>query len=440
MRIRTIFFELSSRLNEQLLPGEVLLCTFRGEQSDFIRLNNNRIRQAGVVNQYEFGLQLINSNRQCSARCTISCQPDTDFQILIQLLASLREQITSIPEDDYLYYNTSPVNSNCNPDSQLPDAEYAVEQLIDMAAGMDLVGIYASGPLFQGFANSLGQRNWQTSYQFNLDWSCYLNTVTAVKSQYAGSVWETNKLDKKFENICQQLELLSRPSISLPPGEYRSYLSPAALSSILEIANWDGFGLKSHHSKSSPLINLNEGTVSLDPRVTVTESSQLGFTPCFTEQGFIKPDQIILIDKGIRKDYLVNSRSAKEYNTPVNAESEIAQSLQLSTGGLQASRVLEAIYTGLLINNLWYTNYSDRANCKITGMTRFASFYVEKGEIKAPIQVMRFDQSLYEILGSKLLDLGSEAECLPSTDTYYRRSLSSMGLPGILVDGFKLSF
>ncbi len=50
-------------------------------------------------------------------------------------------------------------------------------------------------------------------------------------------------------------------------------------------------------------------------------------------------------------------------------------------------------------------------------MTRFACFYIENGIIQAPIEVMRFDQSLYEILGDRLIALSAETECLASTDT-----------------------
>ena len=440
MHIKAFFFDLSSTLFNKLNANEVLLCTFRGELSDFVRLNHNKIRQAGTVNQSEFGLQLIHANRHCSTQCNISGQRDIDLQTLSQQLPQLREQIKQLPEDDYLHYNTHPVNTDIDPENPLPESEQAIEHLMNKANGLDLVGIYASGPLYQGFANSLGQRNWQTSHQFSLDWSCYLQQDKAVKSQYAGSQWVSSKLDEKFEAIHQQLEQLSKPTISLKPGHYRCYLSPTALSSILEIASWGGFGLKSHHSKSSPLIKLNEQTISLDARIRLSENTLNGFTPCFTEQGFIKPDEVILIDQGVRNDYLVNSRSAKEYNVSVNAQSETPQSLQLSGGQLQASDVLSALDTGILINNLWYTNFSERNRCRITGMTRFACFYIENGHIKAPIEVMRFDQSLYEILGDRLIDLTSTSECIASTDTYQHRSLSSMRLPGILVDGFRLSF
>ncbi len=355
MHIKNEFFALSSALNNKLDSEEVLLCTFSGEQSDFVRLNNNRIRQAGSVCQYEFGLQLINGNHHCSARCNISGQHDLDLQRLTQLLKTLREQNLHSPEDPYLNYNTSPVNSDDNSENQLPDSQRIIEQLIETATGLDLVGIYASGSLYHGFANSLGQQNWQTNHQFNLDWSCFLNTDKAVKSQYAGTDWQHSQLVQKFENIHQQLELISKPSVSLKPGNYRCYLSPTALSSILEIVSWGGFGLKSHHTKNSPLIKLNEATMALNSRVRLSENNRDGFTPCFTNQGFINPDEVVLIDQGMRADYLVSSRSAKEYNTSVNAHSEAPQSLQLAGGQLKNSDLLPAIDTGLYINNLWYT-------------------------------------------------------------------------------------
>ncbi len=41
---------------------------------------------------------------------------------------------------------------------------------------------------------------------------------------------------------------------------------------------------------------------------------------------------------------------------------------------------------------------------EITGMTRYACFWVEKGEIVAPIENLRFDDYLYRFLGEGLID------------------------------------
>ena len=71
-------------------------------------------------------------------------------------------------------------------------------------------------------------------------------------------------------------------------------------------------------------------------------------------------------------------------------------------------------------------------------MTRFATFWVEGGQIKAPLNVMRFDESLYRMFGTNLVDLTSQTESILDGDTYFRRSTSSCNAPGALVS--ELSF
>ncbi len=98
--------------------------------------------------------------------------------------------------------------------------------------------------------------------------------------------------------------------------------------------------------------------------------------------------------------------------------------------------MLERLGTGLYLNNLWYCNYSDRNDCRITGMTRFAAFWVEDGEIRAPLSPMRFDESLYRMLGEHLIGLTAEREFLFDTGTYHQRSTDSLHLPGALIEDF----
>jgi predicted Zn-dependent protease len=66
-------------------------------------------------------------------------------------------------------------------------------------------------------------------------------------------------------------------------------------------------------------------------------------------------------------------------------------------------------------------------------MTRFATFWVEDGRIVAPIDVLRFDDTLSRILGPNLEALTRETELILSTDTYRERSLASVRVPGLLL-------
>ena len=98
--------------------------------------------------------------------------------------------------------------------------------------------------------------------------------------------------------------------------------------------------------------------------------------------------------------------------------------------------ILKELGTGLYLSNLHYLNWSDLVSARVTGMTRYACFWVEDGEIVGPIKDLRWDESLYDALGSKLMALSSHAEIDAATGTYYQRSLGGSRTPGALVDGF----
>jgi len=71
-------------------------------------------------------------------------------------------------------------------------------------------------------------------------------------------------------------------------------------------------------------------------------------------------------------------------------------------------------------------------------MTRFACFWVDGGKIVAPLNVMRFDDSIYLLLGSNLLALTAQREFLANPLAYRERNTDSARLPGALVKEFRL--
>ena len=108
----------------------------------------------------------------------------------------------------------------------------------------------------------------------------------------------------------------------------------------------------------------------------------------------------------------------------------------MAPGTLPTDAALKELGTGVWIGNVWYLNYSDRSNCRTTGMTRFATFWVENGVIQAPLNVMRFDETLYRMLGENLVALTNECEWILDADTYGGRSTRSARVPGALIEDF----
>jgi predicted Zn-dependent protease len=175
--------------------------------------------------------------------------------------------------------------------------------------------------------------------------------------------------------------------------------------------------------------------------MTLVENTGDGTAPLFQDDGFVRPARVTLIDHGAIAESLVSPRSAQEYGYTANGadDNESPESLDLAAGALPGADALTALDNGLYIGNLWYLHYSDRPGGRITGMTRFATFKVEGGRIVAPVNALRFDDTIYRMLGENLVDLTREREMLLSTSTYDARSTSSSRLPGALIGGMRFT-
>lgn len=437
--MQNYFNELIDKLTRTLNSNEFLLANLIGETSDFVRLNHNRIRQPGNVVQTDINLDLINGKHHSASSCSLVGDFASDFKQLCNIIDSLREQLQVLPQDPYLNYSTRVSNTEYTATHQIPDTNQSLDYIMCKAEKLDLVGIWASGEQYHGFANSAGQRNWFSKSSFNFDWSVYHEKDKAVKNDYAGFEWQEDVLDKKMQSTRDALKVLANSTKQLTPGKYRVYLTPTALNEIIGMTAWGGYGLKSHRTSQTPLIQMVTGDKQLHKSINITENHKGGLAPGFTSDGFIKPDHVSMIKEGKLNECLVNARSAQEFSQPLNSSSEYPNSIELSAGRLKSQDILRTLDTGIYISNLWYCNFSDRDSCRITGMTRYACFWVEDGEVIAPINVMRFDESLYNILGSELLGLTSEREFIFDSGSYGFRSNGSANLPGALVNNFTLT-
>jgi predicted Zn-dependent protease len=203
---------------------------------------------------------------------------------------------------------------------------------------------------------------------------------------------------------------------------------------VAALLRWGAFSGRALATKQSALTRMESGE-TLDARVTISEDFAGGVAPRFQSEGFTRPARVPLIVHGALAGSLVSPRTAREFGLPANGANawESPEALAMEGGTLDEGNVLAALDRGLLVGNLWYLNYSDRNACRMTGMTRFATFWVEEGRIVAPVNVMRFDDSLYRMLGSNLEALSATPELMLSSESYGSRQLTSARLPGALV-------
>jgi predicted Zn-dependent protease len=69
-------------------------------------------------------------------------------------------------------------------------------------------------------------------------------------------------------------------------------------------------------------------------------------------------------------------------------------------------------------------------------MTRYACFWVENGELICPIQDLRFDESMYRILGDSLVDFTDFSLVVPHTGSYFQRMVGGSRVPGAMLSNF----
>ncbi|WP_018928765.1 TldD/PmbA family protein [Pseudomonas umsongensis] len=427
-------------LRDALRTPEQFTLSYAAESSAFVRFNHAKVRQAGQVQQASIGFKLINDGRHADLDITLSGDPEVDLQRLAEGLQQLRETLPLLPQDPYLLLNHDDWRSNNVQDHPLPDTEQVVAEITQAGEGLDLVGFYAAGPISRGFASSSGAFGWHQANSFNFDFSLFHENGQAVKASYAGHDWNSEGFARRFQQAREQLAFLGRPLRTLAPGQYRAYLAPAALEEIMGMLSWGGFSAQSIASKSSPLQKLYGGDSSFSPLVSLDEKVSGSLSPAFSGEGYPRSD-LRLIVEGKAGEQLVGSRSAAEYGLTANGAGggEAPSALNMAAGSLPDAEILKQLGTGLYISNLWYLNYSDQPAARLTGMTRFATFWVENGEIQAPVSTMRFDDSAYSLLGSQLEALTEERELMLSASTYSQRNTSSALLPGALVSRLTLT-
>lgn len=437
-------FSILDDLKKTLDEREVLFAYIAKESSDFIRFSKAAIRQPGSVLDQSITLTMIaggqQEQRQVRFSCNLTGDLQTDKEVLHFTVKWLQQEVETAPTDPYILYDTEVKTFETTGSKNATlDARGIVEDVLARVVETDFVGILASGSISKFLWSSLGHRYEHSVDTFNLDSSFHRQGDKAIKQIYAGQRWDKDEFSKKCDLSLKQLDILKKPAKSIDPDNYRVYLAPAALEELFGVWSWSGFSQKAVQTKSAPFIKWLEGETPLSEKLSVTQDNVHGFDCRFDGNGFLLPEKVSLIEEGMFKDALTSPRTAQEYGLGFNSSRESPSSLIVDMGDLKTQDILEELGTGIYCSNLWYLNYSDMPSGRITGMTRFGCFWVEDGQLQAPISVMRFDDSLQNILGKNLERVTSEDELILDSSSYYGRTLKSGRYPGALLSRLRFT-
>ena len=436
-----LFNQLSETLLNNLQNGEDLKLTIGGENSQFVRFSQSKVRQSGLVDDASLSIVLINNERTCSGSFTLTGNITADEETAMEELNRLRDEVGTLPKDPFVVMPEDTGSSREEYNGSLLNEEEAVSTLSPAMQGVDLAGIWASGRIFTGNANSAGQKHWFATDTFSLDYSLITPDERMVKGTFAGSHWDQSEYENNMAKSIAKLRMMEKPGKKIKPGVYRTYIAPAGVADIVGMFSWGGVGEASIQQGDSSLCKMRQNNVKMSPCFTLSEDFTSGIVPRFNSNGELAPEKLDLILAGSLQNTLVSSRTAKEYGVQSNfaGEGESLRSPVLSPGDLNEDEVVQKIDNGIYLSNLHYLNWSDRPGGRITGMTRYACFWVENGEVIAPIENMRFDDSIYNFFGENLEAVTDKAHLHPAVETYDGREMGGVSCPGILLKSFELT-
>ena len=425
---------------------EHLTIQFQGETSQFVRINSARVRQAGIVEDASIEFSLVAGStpgqlRKSTLTTTLTGQIQEDQSRIQAALGILRSEITQLPIDPFAEIPSDTGKSALIRGGKLLPHGQVVEVLLSGLRDLDVAGIYASGNMIRAMASTAGTEHYFETETFSFDYSVFTPEQRAIKGTFAGTEWNSEEFQKEIDRVRNQLPALSRQSLKPKPGTYRTFLAPAATEALVAMLSWGAIGEASIRQEDSPLVKVRNGEKAFSPHFSLSEDFRSGATPRFGGEGRLPPEYLPLIEKGKLINALVNTRTEKEYGVKSNGanSSESMRSISVGPGQLKNEEVLGRLGTGLYLSNLHYLNWSDQRGGMITGMTRYACFWVENGKIIAPIENLRFDDSVFSLLGTAVEDFTTTPVLLPETGTYESRHPGGAVVPGLLLSGMRFT-
>jgi len=443
---KEIYNTICSQVYNTLQEGEDLTIYMEGENSQYFRFNDSKIRQTGIIEDYNVTLSLYHGKKSLQATTTISSDIDYSVKNLISEINGLRDPLSLIPENNFTAFPEKFDSLEVYRQGDLPDREEILDSLMGIIDSDNLTGVWTSGKIFRASSTSKGTHHWFEKDSFIFDFSLIDAKENMVKILYPGSDWNRDDFIAAFDDASKRLQLMDKPKLELKPGKYRVWFEPHAVADFVDMLNWNGVSEASLRNGSSCLLKMRKDNVRLSEKFSLDESFDRKSTASFNSRSEISGN-VSLIKHGILENTLINSKTALEYGLSSNYAEDvnswgIGEYLRapfMHGGDIKLDERLEKLGTGIFISNIHYLNWSDNLGGRITGLTRYACYWVEDGRMIAPIQTMRFDDSFYNFFGDNLEAVGETVLSRPVIETYDGRNPGETTCPGILVNDFELT-
>ncbi|MBN2334771.1 TldD/PmbA family protein [Candidatus Bathyarchaeota archaeon] len=300
------------------------------------------------------------------------------------------------------------------------DRALAVKTVIDTAMGYDKkvkwsAGSYTTETIKYALVNSLGVDT-ETKYT-----SAVIEAHTrAGEDAKEGSGFtvsndrDVSKFD--FEKLAKSAAKDAVNSIGpklLDIGEYEAIFTPEAVSTFTRFIAMLGISAKAYQEGYS-FVTDKIGSQVFDEKLTIVDDGRsLDTSNAAPFDGEGTPKQrLSLVNKGVVENLCYDNYTARKDKTESTGHAlpkfsrgfyyrgvPLPVNQIVEPGDSTVDEMIEDTKKGVYISRLHYVNPIRRDKAVISGLTRDACWYIEGGEIKYPIKVMRFTDAVPKVLG-----------------------------------------
>lgn len=319
------------------------------------------------------------------------------------------------------------------------------------SAGASGYGVVTSAVTETVVANSLGVHGYQT-------FTDALVTVIAQRAQSGtptlrpatGYATSTHRDWTEVDAESAALHALAKAALDPPqrvkPGAYTVVLEEEAVAELLLFLGYTALnGLEYVEGRS--LYSGRLGERPYPQRITLRDdpTDARGANASFDFEGVPKAP-VTLIREGTLEQVALDSATARRaglestgHALPApNSYGPMPLNMVLAPGNSSRAELIAGVGRGLLVTRFHYVNEVDPATTLLTGMTRDGTFLIEDGRVVAPVQDLRWVESVDGVL-RRCAGVGDSLKLITSGPTYGIRYFTGTLAPCLLTEGFSIT-
>lgn len=376
-------------------------------ESSLSRFSENQITQN--ISRSRFNLTITSYFGKRSASASTS---ELDPEAIAETVRRSQELARIAPEDP----EWVPLLEPQSDDRRIPAFDDAtatvsplrrgelVKQVCEKAAqaGVESSGTLSVSATSRAIGNSLGVLAGDRKTEAEFSVTAKIGKGSSWTSRTAFAIDRLPIAEMTEQAIARSVA--SQSPRKIKPGVYPVIFDAAAFADLLPWLIWnldaraadEGRSFMSHTDAAGKSAGNRVGETMFSPLVQVQRNPAhpLLQSGTFFEDG-LSNTALDIITNGIPQ-----TLSYSRYWAQQHGKQPTGMMYPIAMTGSDASLadLIAQTQQGILVSRAWYVRYINPRTLEVTGMTRDGTFWIENGEIAYPIENLRFNQSLPELL------------------------------------------